>query len=299
VAKGVHLVAVRVLDCGGSGEWSGLIAALDSLAAVHATPSIATMSLGGSFVQSVNDATAGLIASGVSVVIAAGNSNNDACLNSPVSAPGAIGVAASDSHDTRATFSSWGTCVALFAPGVSIRSDYPWDITVIDHNVLCLTCTAVLSGTSMATPHVTGAVALYLETYPSASPSEVKSAILAQATSGAITNAGVGSPNLLLRVNGQGAVLPPPPATDSLPYASFTASCPNNKPCSFDASSSHDDHGIVSYRWEFGDGTTATTTVPQVSHAYPSLKGKQSYSVRLIVTDTAGQTGLMIRTVRA
>jgi subtilisin family serine protease len=299
VAKQVQIRAVKVLDCGGSGEWSWIIAAMDWVAQTHVGPSMATMSIGGPFEQSANDAVVGLIASGVQVTIAAGNSNADACTASPASAPGAITVAASDINDVRASFSNWGTCVSLFAPGVSIRSDYPFYTPYDQQRLPCDSCSTLLSGTSMATPHVAGAVALYLETHPSASPSEVKAAILAQSTSGAITNVGAGSPNLLLRVYGQGAVLPPPPATDSLPYASFTASCPNNKPRSFDASGSHDDHGIVSYRWEFGDGTTVTTTFPRISHTYPSLKGKQSYSVRLIVTDTAGQTGLMIRTVRA
>jgi len=188
VAKGVQLYAVRVLDCSGSGTWSGVIAGIDWVTANHRSPAVANMSLGGDYTQAVNDAVAGSVASGVVYALAAGNSATDACTISPASTPTALTVGAISKTDARATYSNIGGCVDLFAPGTSILSD--WNDSDTD--------AVYLSGTSMASPHVAGAAALYLETHPSASPGTVASDLLAAATSGRITDAGAGSPNLLL-----------------------------------------------------------------------------------------------------
>jgi aqualysin 1 len=188
VAKGVQLYAVRVLDCSGSGTWSGVIAGIDWVTANHRSPAVANMSLGGSYTQAANDAVAGSVASGVVYALAAGNSATDACTISPASTPTALTVGATSKTDARAPYSNIGGCVDLFAPGTSILSD--WNDSDTD--------AVYLSGTSMASPHVAGAAALYLETHPSASPGTVASDLLAAASRDRITDAGAGSPNLLL-----------------------------------------------------------------------------------------------------
>ncbi|HEY3011961.1 MAG TPA: S8 family peptidase, partial [Gemmatimonadales bacterium] len=176
VAKAARLYAVRVLDCTGWGTYSGVIAGVDWVTQNRQLPAAANMSLGGGKSRAVNDAVAGSIKSGVTYAVAAGNSAADACDVSPASTPAALTVAASDQTDRNASFSNMGPCVDLFAPGVGIMSDWNTGSTA----------TKVLSGTSMASPHVAGAAALYLQSNPSASPAAVASALLGRATSGAL-----------------------------------------------------------------------------------------------------------------
>lgn len=189
VAKKVTLHAVRVLDCGGSGTWSNVISGIDWVRLNHSGASVANMSLGGSKNQAVNDAVTNAIAAGVTFAVAAGNSNADACSYSPSSTPTALTVGATDNTDARASFSNYGTCLDIFAPGVNILSSW------IGSN----SATNTISGTSMASPHVAGAAALYLGSSPSATPAQVAAALTAAATSGVVTNPGTGSPNLLLK----------------------------------------------------------------------------------------------------
>ena len=189
VAKNVNLVAVRVLDCAGSGSTSGVIAGIDWAVADHVSgPAVLNMSLGGGASASLNAAVDRAVADGISVVVAAGNSNADACTSSPASAASAITVGATASNDSRASYSNFGTCVDIFAPGSSIKSAYSTSVTA----------TATLSGTSMASPHVAGAVARYLSSNPSATPAQATTAILAASTAGVVIGAGTGSPNKLL-----------------------------------------------------------------------------------------------------
>lgn len=188
VAKNAKLIAVRVLDCQGSGSFSGVIAGIDWVTANHIKPAVANMSLGGGASQAVDDAVAASIAAGVIYAVAAGNENQNACNTSPSRVPAAITVGSSTRADQRSSFSNFGSCVDIFAPGTDILSTW----------ITSPSSTNTISGTSMASPHVAGVAALYLASYPSALPAEVASAILAGAVPGKISNVGTGSPNLLL-----------------------------------------------------------------------------------------------------
>ncbi len=194
VAKSVELVAVRVLGCSGSGTVSGVISGIDWVTADHQdtrkTPAVANMSLGGGMSTALDTAVTQSIRSGVTYAIAAGNSNKDACLSSParVSESGALTVGATTSTDARAAYSNYGKCLDLFAPGSSITST--WNTG--------LTATNTISGTSMATPHVAGVAALYLEDHMLATAATVRNAVVAAATRAVVKSAGRNSPNLLL-----------------------------------------------------------------------------------------------------
>lgn len=187
VAKGVNLYAVRVMDCTGSGTLSGVISGVDWVTSNHIAPAVANMSLGGSASTSLDNAVRNSIASGVTYVVAAGNSNADACAQSPARVKEALTVGASTVSDARASYSNIGSCVDVFAPGSNITST--WNSSD--------TATNIVSGTSMASPHVAGIAALYLADHPNAQPAEVSAAITSAATPGALTNIGTGSPNLL------------------------------------------------------------------------------------------------------
>jgi hypothetical protein len=201
VAKGVSLVAVKVLSCGGSGTWEGVTAGIDWVTGNHTTGlATANMSLGGTGSNATLEAAvANSIADGVTYAIAAGNSNSDACNFTPARVPEAITLGATDSADNRASFSNYGTCLDLFAPGVNIVSSYNTSDTA----------TATLSGTSMASPHAAGVASLILALNPTFTAQQVRDAMVAGATPDKVINPGPGSPNLLLFVGGS----PPPPPT--------------------------------------------------------------------------------------
>ena len=186
VAKSVRLRAVRVLNCQGSGTNSGVIAGMDWVASNHASLAVANMSLGGGYSSAVNTSANNLASSGVFLAVAAGNSGADACNYSPSSAANTTTVAASTSSDARASYSNYGGCVDLYAPGSSITSDW------LNGG------TNTISGTSMATPHVTGVGALYKATYGNASYSTIRSWLINNSTTGKITGNPSGTPNRLL-----------------------------------------------------------------------------------------------------
>jgi subtilisin family serine protease len=191
VAKAVSLVPVRVLGCDGSGTWSGVIAGLDWIVRTHpaGTPGVVNMSLGGGASASVDAAVASVHSAGLVVAVAAGNSATDACTTSPARAPEAITVGATSSSDARASFSNFGPCLDLFAPGASITSTW----------IGSSTATRTISGTSMAAPHVAGAAALLLALEPGVRPDVVATRLASIATTGVVTDARSGSPDLLLR----------------------------------------------------------------------------------------------------
>lgn len=200
VAKAVSLIPVRVLDCTGSGTWSGVIAGIDWVAGSPLRPAVANMSLGGGASTSVNAAVAGAVNKGVTMVAAAGNSNADACSTSPAGEPSAITVGATTSGDARASYSNYGSCVDIFAPGSSITS--AWNTSP--------TATNTISGTSMAAPHVTGVAVLALAASPTASPAAVASFLTTNATANRLSSVGTGSPNKLAYSLAPGAPTEPP-----------------------------------------------------------------------------------------
>jgi subtilisin family serine protease len=267
IAKNVKLVAVRVLNCQGSGTTSGVIAGIDWVTANRILPAAANMSLGGGFSATLNQAVARSVAAGVTFAVAAGNSTANACNSSPSSEPSAITVAATDITDTFASFSNFGSCVDISAPGVSITSDW------YSSN----TATNTISGTSMASPHVAGAAALYLSVNPTATPADVATALTSNATSGAIKSLPSGTVNLLLYTGFISPVEPGPPT------ARFTFTC-TGLACSFDGRSSSAQSGAT-YTWDFGDENVGSGTT--ASHTYGSAGTR---TVILTVSDALGES---------
>lgn len=206
VAKSAIPIAVRVLSCSGSGSTSGVIAGVDWVRSNHVKPAVANMSLGGGISSTLDNAVRNAVNAGVPFAVAAGNSNADACNSSPSRVAEAITVGSTTSSDARSSFSNFGTCLDIFAPGSSITSAW----------YTSNTATNTISGTSMASPHVAGVAALYLQTNPSASSSAVANAIISTATTGRVTSPGSGSPNRLLYSLLSGTT-PPPPDPDPDP----------------------------------------------------------------------------------
>jgi subtilisin family serine protease len=208
VAKDAQIVAVRVLNNQGSGTTAGVVAGIDWVTANAVKPAVANMSLGGGANTALDDAVTNSIKSGVTYAIAAGNGDTlgrplDACTQSPARVPAAITVGATQENDAKASFSNFGTCVDIFAPGVGITSAWRTSDTA----------TNTISGTSMATPHVAGAAALILAGNPAGTPAQVRDAMVANSTTGVVGGPGAGSPNRLLFTGG-GTVQDPAPADE-------------------------------------------------------------------------------------
>ncbi|MEM9461019.1 MAG: S8 family serine peptidase [Myxococcota bacterium] len=187
VATNVTLHPVRVLGCNGSGSTSGILNSLSWIENNAQSPAVVNMSLGGGASPTLDNAINDLVNAGITVVVAAGNENQNACNVSPARAPAAITIGATSSNDSRANFSNFGDCVDMFAPGVNIKSALSGSNNQSGN----------LSGTSMASPHAAGVAALMLELDPGASPAEVTNALVGNATPDVVSNP-KGSPNLLL-----------------------------------------------------------------------------------------------------
>jgi len=285
VAKQTKLVAVRVLDCGGNGPDSDTVAALDWVVKNAAKPAVINMSLTsggeGADPQGLRDATRRATQAGIPAAVAAGNAGTDGCGTSPGDTPEALTLGSTDQNGGRSSFSNYGSCLDLFAPGGSItsashRSD---------------TGSTGMSGTSMASPHGAGALALYLEGNPGASAKEATDAVVNAARSGVVTNPGSGSPNKFLDVTALGA-----PADPGQPAAAFVPVCSeSDTTCTFDASDSSDADGtIASYAWDFGDDRTGEGAKPSHTYDQPG-----QYVVRLTVTDNDGRTATVTEKVSA
>ncbi len=300
VAKSVSLVSVRVLDCYGNGTWAGVIAGVDWVRNNHVKPAVVNMSLGGGGNQSLDDAIANLTAAGVTVVVAAGNSNADACGYSPARAPSAVTVGATTTSDARASFSNWGGCLDIFAPGENITSAWapftpPWEpdppgcptcplpnVGVNTEVGVTNTQTNTISGTSMASPHVAGVAALYLQGSPTATPATVTSAIIGSATANVVTGAGAGSPNRLL-------------------YSILSAATPSANitgPTSITAAGTYTwqanasgGNGTYAYAWEYRVQGGAWSAVGSgASYSRAVALADADFELRVTVTSN-GQTG--------
>lgn len=285
VAKGVSLVAVRVLDCSGSGTTSGVIAGVDWVTANRVKPAVANMSLGGGASSTLDTAVRNSIAAGVSYAVAAGNGNwlgreANACNYSPARVAEAITVGATTSTDAKTSWSNYGDCVDWFAPGAGITSTWHTSDTA----------TNTISGTSMATPHVAGAAALYLQANPGATAQQVRDALYAATTKGIVTSSRTTNNHLLYTLFDGGSE--PPPVENQPPSASFTHAC-TDLACAFDGSGSHDPDGtITSYAWTFGDGTTGSGVTTSRTYAAAG-----TFPVTLTVTDDDGATGTQTQSV--
>jgi subtilisin family serine protease len=294
VAKSATLVPVRVLDCSGSGYNSDVVAGLDWIAANHAagTPAVANLSLGGAASSTVDAAIQAVLDDGVTTVVAAGNSAVDACTASPARVPGAVTVAASDSADKQASFSNFGSCVDLYAPGVGITSDY----------YTSTTATASMSGTSMAAPHTAGAAAVLLSQNPALAPADVAAALVANATSGVIAGASAGTPNRLLYTGATApapAPAPAPAVTSVSPAAKATAvAAGTNLTATFSTAVQGVSAGTFVLRNAAGNSIAATvtynaTTLTAILDPAASLAPDASYTAILTggasaIRDAAG-----------
>jgi subtilisin family serine protease len=283
VAKGVSLVAVRVLGCDGSGTTTGVIAGIDWVTANAVKPAVANMSLSGGASTALDQAVRNSIAAGISYAVAAGNGNfigraQDACNYSPARVTEAMTIGATDRTDTKASWSNYGNCVDWFAPGVDITS--AWYSST--------TATNTISGTSMATPHTTGVAALYLERHTDATPQQVGDALYAATTKGIVINSKTINNHLLYSLFDGGV-----PANVA-PTASFTFTSVGLT-ANFTDASSDSDGSIDSWSWNFGDDSaTSTSTLPQPTHTYAA---GGTYTVTLTVTDNDGATGTATKSV--
>ena len=276
MAKQVTVVPVRVLNCEGSGNLSGLLAGIDWVIGHHvAGPAVANLSLGAPANSTIDAAVQRLVDDGVTAVVAAGNDfGGDACWRSPARAANAITVGATTSADARASFSNLGPCVDLFAPGAAITAAWHTSTTAIN----------TISGTSMAAPHVAGAAAVLLGRDPALSPAQVAATIVSTATTGAVQSAGAGSPNRLL--------FSPPGAAPSGPPVVATTTVRSASQHEAYSSALVASGGMPPYRWALTGGglpTGLTLDAEGAVSGVPTSPGTWTFTAT--VTDAAGLTG--------
>ncbi|HEY7569315.1 MAG TPA: S8 family serine peptidase [Gemmatimonadaceae bacterium] len=275
VMKTAVIHAVRVLDCSGSGTSTSVISGINWVINNAVQPAVSNMSLGGSADTPIDNATNNMVAAGIVSAVAAGNSSANACNFSPARATNALTAGATTTTDARASYSNFGTCLDIFAPGSSITSDY------IGSN----NATAVASGTSMASPHVAGAAALYRSFNPTATAAQVATALINNATLNVVGSPGAGSPNRLLYM---GFITGGQPPTNQNPVANFTSSCVPEGPtfeCTLNGSSSTDPDGsVVAWNWQ----VPGRPNKSGVSVLYVLAAG--TVNITLTVTDNNGGT---------
>lgn len=281
VAKAVKLVPVRVLDAAGSGTTSGVIAGLNWIVSNHAAgvPAVANMSLGGGASDALDTAVNAVINDGVTMVVAAGNSTASSCTASPARVPNAITVNASTSTDARASYSNYGSCSDIYAPGSSITS--AWHTST--------TATNTISGTSMATPHVAGVAARLLSSNPTLTPAQVWSAINANSTAVNFGLSGQGDPNKLLFAD-PGAVTPLPP---SAPTSVVTTRANSSASVSWKAPTSSGTSPVTGYTaraWSASSGgsTVSTCTAASTGCTITGLSNGVTYYVDVVATSSVG-----------
>jgi serine protease len=286
IAKGAKISPIRVLGCNGSGTNSGVIAGMDWVAANHVKPAVANMSLGGGASSATDTAVANMTNAGVTVVVAAGNDNANACNYSPARAASAITVGSTTNTDARSSFSNFGTCLDIFAPGSSITSAWYTGTTA----------TNTISGTSMAAPHVAGVAALYLADNPNATVSQVTNAIINASTLNKVSSPGTGSPNRLLYSMFGGGTTPDTTAPTTPANAAATAASTSQINLSWGAATDSGGSGLAGYKIERCQGSgcsnfaqIATTTT--TSYSNTGLTAATSYSYRVRAYDGAGNNG--------
>jgi subtilisin family serine protease len=284
VAKQAQIVPVRAFRCDGTGSGSAVLSSIDWILARHpsGTPGVVNMSFVFGASRTIDAAARKLVDGGIVAVAGAGNDAADACTRSPARESSVLTVAATDSGDKRSSFSNFGSCVDIFAPGSSILSARSGSDTASRSS----------SGTSYASPHAAGTAAVLFGLDPKASARDISAAVLAAATPGVISDAGTGTPNLLLFADPrEGGAPVAPPAANIAPTAGFGLTC-SDLTCDLDASASNDPDGsVTSYQWTFGDGRSADGRI--VRHTYAAAG---TYEVELTVTDDAGATGTLTRT---
>lgn len=294
VAKATSIIPVRVLDCAGSGSNTGVIAGLDWIIANHSAgvAAVANMSLGGGASLALDTAVQNAINDGVVMAVAAGNSNANACNYSPARAANAITVGATDRTDVRASYSNFGSCLDIFAPGTSITSAWINSSTAIN----------TISGTSMASPHVAGVAAALLSANPTLSPADISSMLRSSATPNVVSTAGTGSPNYLLYLDPAGGVIvTPPPVVVTAPAtpvigtavalarksASVSWTAPNN------GGSAITSYSVYAYR---SGGSTAslaqTVSGNSTSATFSGLVIGSTYVFRVLATNSVGSSSL-------